>query len=162
MGCVTFAFGFHQSYNSQYVIGHLHWAFGVVCAALIVAGICACLMYAFNRPPRRTRRPVTLPARGHDGFPVFVQFPVVLDDERFHIPYFGDVTPDQLVYGATPTQPPSYETATSSVDYSSPPVDASEAPPLYEAVTKDAALPSEVVAQLRNADKDIQEPGQEN
>ena len=119
-------------------------------------------MLASNRSPRRTRRPATVRARGPNGLPVSVQFPVELGDERFHIPYFGDVTPDQLLYGATPAQPPSYEVATSSMNYSSPPVDASEAPPLYEDVTKDAALPPEVVAQLRNADKGIQEHDQEN
>ena len=105
-------------------------------------------------------RLTTLRALGPNRLPVSVQYSVELGDERFHIPYFGDVTPDQLVYGATPTQPPSYEVATSSVNYSSPPVDASEAPPLYEDVTKDAALPPEAVAHLQNADKGIQEPGQ--
>ena len=77
-----------------------------------------------------------------------VQFPVELGDERFHIPYCGDVTPDQLVYGATSTQPPSYEMATSGVNYSSSPVDAAEAPPLYEDVAKDAALSPETVIYL--------------
>ena len=100
--------------------------------------------------------------RGPNGFPVSIQFPAEMGDERFHIPYFGDVTPDQVVYGATPVQPPSYETATSSVNYSNPPMDASEAPPLYEDVTKDAVLPPEVVAHLQNAPKDNQDRDQEN
>ena len=162
----------------QYDVGHLDWAFGVVCTALGLAAFFACLMFAFNRPgPRqqRMRRPATARLRGPGGFPVSVQFPADLGDERFHIPYFGDVTPDQLVrYGAAPMpqQPPSYETATRGVSYSpgrNPPpplvvgaASSPEAPPSYEDVAKEVlVLPQrrEVqVARLPNGNnKDDQE-----
>ncbi|KAK7506036.1 hypothetical protein BaRGS_00002758 [Batillaria attramentaria] len=160
IGVVIFAAEFHRLYMFHFDVGQLYWAFGVVCSALAVAGVCAMLMFAFHSPKhprRRGRRTTTLQARGPNGYPVTIQFSTDPEDGWLHIPYFGDVTPDQLEHGAVPVLPPSYEMVTSGLNYPNPPADGSEAPPLYEDVTKDG-VPPELVQHMSNAgDKESRE-----
>ncbi|KAK7088130.1 uncharacterized protein [Littorina saxatilis] len=161
VGCIIYAAEFHRIYVYAYDVGHLYWAFGLVCGALGVAGICACVMFAFNRQQNlRQRRATTVRARGPNGFPVSIQFPVEMGEDRVHIPYFGDVMPNHMVLGASPMQPPSYEMVTTG--YSKPPTDVTDAPPLYEDITKNSVLPPEVVAHLLNENKDSEQSGSGN
>lgn len=97
-------------------------------------------MMIFHMPRRPNFRTATYRARGPNGFPVAILVPD-MQTERFHIPYFGELSSDELVYGASPVLPPSYDIVTSSAAV--PPN--SEAPPSYYDVVKSHDKPPEYV-----------------
>lgn len=128
VGSIIFAAEFHQIYVNKVNIGTLDWGFGLVIASLSLATLCACVMLVFsNRLVRRRPRTGFL-SRGANGCHVTI----VLQDAEgdvVRLPYFGDVRRDQLVYGAAPILPPSYDMVTGDITNSGglP----SEAPPPY-------------------------------
>lgn len=138
IGAIIFAAEFHRIYMFDYNVGHLHWAFGVVCASLGMAGVCALVMFGFHSP-KPSRPGAVVRSQGPNCLSVSIQIPIDQEEDwRLHIPYFGEVSPNQIVHGAGPVLPPSYEMVTSGLGYVVPPQDGSGAPPLYEDITKDA------------------------
>ncbi|KAL8584770.1 hypothetical protein ACOMHN_035689 [Nucella lapillus] len=142
-GSLIFAFQFHVHYVHRKNMGHLYWAFPLLCCSLGLAGISSSLMLLFNRQRYYAHsRTTTRMHRGPQGVPVAIQFSSGGNDDFLNIPYFGEISREELVMGAGPMQPPAYEVVTAGgvgvgVGYSAPPIDVSDAPPLYEDIAKD-------------------------